>query len=180
LQILASPTTRKSFPSLPFPTSRPLLSPHVTPTLSSNPTKTNRAPPEPSSSVLSDFYTNPPTVTGSALTALATALESVQSTWTNSPQFTSAIQAVYSAAPKDAQSAIATLKYTQITAQPWWTAVPDSAKAVFSSESAALDSVAQKILGTPTASKNLAPRETVALAAAVAGVVGLVGAMVAL
>ncbi len=68
--------------------------------------------------------------------------------------------------------------YSQLTAQPWYTKVPDSAKSVISAQEAAFTSVEAKYLGTP--SKNSAPRETGLLAVGVVGAVGIMGAMIAL
>ncbi len=110
---------------------------------------------------------------------------SVESTWTDSPQFTSALEAVYSAAPASVQSYLRTGQWDDaLTAQPWFTAVPSAAQQALSSQEAALESVQYAILGTPTTgSRNAAPARAtgmgVAAAAAAAGV-GVVGAMVAL
>jgi len=131
--------------------------------------------------VLSEFYSSPPSVTGSQLTLLASALASVESTWTNSPQFTSALDAVYSAAPASVQSYLRTGQWgDSLTAQPWFTAVPAAAQQALSSQQAALDSAQYAILGTPTTTGSKNGARATGMGAAVAGAVGVVGVMVAL
>jgi len=133
------------------------------------------------SSVLSEFYSSPPTVTGSQLTALASALVSVESTWTDSPKYTSVLEAIYSAAPASVQSYLRTgTWYDSLTAQPWFTGVPGSAQSALSSQEAALISAEYAVLGTPTSTNAAPARATGAMAAAAAGAVGLVGVMAAL
>jgi hypothetical protein len=91
------------------------------------------------------------------------------------------LEAVYSAAPATVQSYLRTgAWYDSLTAQPWFTGVPGSAQSALSSQQAALDSAQYAILGTPTGSKNAAPRATGMVAAAAAGAVGIVGVMIAL
>lgn len=93
------------------------------------------------------------------------------------------VDAVYSAAPASVQSYLRTgIWENSLTAQPWFTNVPGSAKSALSSQLEALESAEYSILGMPTTgSKNAAPaRATGVMAAAAAGAVGLVGVMAAL
>ncbi|TVY50565.1 hypothetical protein LCER1_G007776, partial [Lachnellula cervina] len=122
--------------------------------------------------------TSTPKVAASVSTALASALNSVQSTWNDSPAWTSAQSAIYSAAPSSAQSSIAKSGYAfkQLTSQAWYTkSVPHAVQTAVAGEVSAIDSAASKILATAT-SKGDAPRQT---GMAVAGVVGVVGMMAA-
>ncbi|TVY45155.1 hypothetical protein LOCC1_G003869 [Lachnellula occidentalis] len=126
-------------------------------------------------SVISEFYpTSTPKVDASVSTALASALYSVQSTWNDSPAWTSAKAAIYSAAPTSAQSSIDKSGYAfaELTTQKWYTkSVPHAVQTAVAGEVSAIDSAASKVLGTAT-SKGDAPRQT---GMAVAGVVGVVG-----
>lgn len=86
------------------------------------------------SSVPSELYSSPPTVTGSQLTAHASPLVSVELTWMNSPQFTSVLEAVYSTTPASVQSNLCTGTWgDSLTAQAWFAAVPESAQSALRS-----------------------------------------------
>jgi hypothetical protein len=91
--------------------------------------------------------------------------------------------AIFLAMPKDMQSQVlagSSYNYYSLTTATWWTAVPSSAQSYLAQETAIVQSVQNQYLGTPTKSKNVAPKQTGALAVAVAGVVGMMGVMVAL
>jgi len=137
------------------------------------------------SAVLSDFWSGGPipTVTGASLTSLASGLVSVESTWSNSPQFTSVWDAVYSAAPTSEYAAISSGNWHSFTTQPWFTGVPDSAVNALNGQQEALDSVAAKYISIST-SKAGAPGQAqatgvvvVAAAALAAGAVGVMAAL---
>jgi hypothetical protein len=113
------------------------------------------------------------------LTALASALVSVQSSVINSPQFSSAEQAVLAAAPSDQAAVLSTQvfwNFASITTQSWYTgtAVPDSAKSVINADISALNSAAAKVTGAAPA------RATAAIAVGVFAAAGAVGVMIGL
>jgi len=130
--------------------------------------------------VISAFYpSSTPKVAASVSTALASALNSVQSTWQDSPAWTTAQAAILSAAPSSAQSSIEKSGYVfkDLTTQKWYTkSVPHAVQTAVAGEVSAVDSAASKILPTAT-SKGDAPRQT---GMAVAGMVGVVGMLAAL
>jgi hypothetical protein len=130
--------------------------------------------------VISEFYpSSTPKVAASVSTALASVLNSVQSTWTDSPAWTSARDAIYSAAPSSVQSSISKSGYVykDITSQSWYTkSVPKAVQTAVAGEVSAVDSAASKILATATR-KGDAPKQT---RMAVAGMVGVVGMLAAL
>ncbi|KAL2062013.1 hypothetical protein VTL71DRAFT_6279 [Oculimacula yallundae] len=108
-------------------------------------------------SVISQFYTQTSLgIEAKASTSLASALHSVESTWQNSPKFTSAIAAVYSAAPSSASASLTrSFNYADLTAQKWYTKdVPKGAQTDIANYIKAVDSAAAKIVGTPSTSKS--------------------------
>jgi len=133
------------------------------------------------SSILNGFY---PTATlnlpASKSTALASALESQQSTWLDSSVQTSVNAAIYSAAPSSVVSSISSSGYTyaDIVTQTWFTEkVPKALQTAVQNQISAFDSVAASVIGTSTSKAGaVAARAT---EAAVAGVVGVVGVVMA-
>ncbi|KAF7899642.1 hypothetical protein EAF00_003978 [Botryotinia globosa] len=85
-------------------------------------------------SVISEFYTITPTIPGGALSTLATALASVENSWTTQAAFTSFIDAIDSAAPSSVASSISKsgFHYNEIVTADWFTkkAPKDVQKAV--------------------------------------------------
>jgi copper(I)-binding protein len=128
-----------------------------------------------SASVISDFYpSSTPHLNAAQSTSLASALYSVESTWTDSPAYTSAVEAIYSAAPSSVRSSIdaSGYYYEQITSQAWYTkSVPGAQKTAISKQIAAIDSAAAKIVGTATSSGKGAMRTA---APVFAGAIGIV------
>jgi len=134
-------------------------------------------------SVISYFYgtTPTPTVAASISTSLASALHSVQTSWEDSPAYTSAQSAIISAAPSDVAESISKsgFIYQDITSEDWYTkSVPKSDQSAVSKEIGAINSVFTHIVGTVTSTGGVAPAKITGVA--VMGVVGVVGAMVAL
>ncbi|TVY83676.1 hypothetical protein LSUE1_G003103 [Lachnellula suecica] len=131
-------------------------------------------------SVISDFYpSSTPNVAAAVSTSLASALHSVDMTWTDSPAFTSAASAIYSAAPDSIKSSIekSGYGYKEITAQDWYTkSVPQAQQTAIAGEINAIDSVAEKFVPTGTSTAGAAKQTGMA----VAGVVGVVGLLAAL
>ncbi|THV44436.1 hypothetical protein BGAL_0643g00020 [Botrytis galanthina] len=85
-------------------------------------------------SVISEFFTATPTLPGGALSTLATALASVENSWTTQAAFTSFIDAIDSAAPSSVASSISKsgFYYNEIVTADWFTkkAPKDVQKAV--------------------------------------------------
>jgi hypothetical protein len=75
----------------------------------------------PSGSVISDFYTSTPKINGAQSTSLASALWSIQSSWSDTPAYTSAYDAIVSAAPSSLQASISKSGWTiqDISTQAW-------------------------------------------------------------
>ena len=118
---------------------------------------------------------------GSISTSLASALHSVQTSWEDSKEFTSAENAIISAAPSDVASSISKsgFAYKDITSQDWYTkSVPKSDQSAVSKEISAIDSVYTHVLGTVSSTGGVAPAKVTGVA--VMGMVGVVGAMAAL
>jgi hypothetical protein len=137
---------------------------------------------KPSGSVISSFYpSSTPSIPAALSTTLASALHSVETSWRNSPAYTSANEAIFSAAPSSVQSSISKsgYYYKDVMTQSWYTKnVPQTVQTAVSGEVSAIDSVAEKLLGTPTSSsKGAAERTAVPLVVGVMGVVGGVLAM---
>lgn len=132
-----------------------------------------------SSSVIAAFYpTSTPDIPASKSTALASALFSVQSSWVDSPVYTSVQNAIYSAAPSSVQASISSSGYIyeSITTNAWFTKVPQALQSAVTSEFSALDNAAESIIGTSTSTGGAARVTEVALA----GAVGVVGVAMAL
>ncbi|CZT12294.1 uncharacterized protein RAG0_16166 [Rhynchosporium agropyri] len=127
-------------------------------------------------SVISEFYpSETPKIDGKASTSLAEALHSIQSTWQNSNKFTSARNAIYSAAPTgEVQSSLAKSgwNYGQVTTQKWYKDVPQAQKTDIADYRKAIDSAAAKIIGTPGKSKNGCMPTGVPMMMGAVGVVG--------
>ncbi|KAH6665168.1 hypothetical protein B0J14DRAFT_680950 [Halenospora varia] len=127
-------------------------------------------------SVISAFYpTKTPSLAPAASTSLASALQSVKTSFENSPQWTSAAAAIISAAPSSAKASISSsgFHWAAITGQEWYTKSVDGAqRSVVAAQESRYDSVAAKIVGTAT-STAAASRVTGAI-----GMVGVVGGVV--
>ena len=151
---------------LPLLLSLPAPSPH---------TKTRTYNPS-SGSVISEFYpTSTPNIPAKASTSLASALHSVQSTWLDSPKWTSARDAIYSAAPTAAQSSIdkSGYAYGDIVTQSWYTKnVPKAVQTDVKKEIEAINSAAAKIVGTPSSTSKGGAAKTGVPVAAALGIVG--------
>ncbi|KAL5325477.1 hypothetical protein ACEPPN_006603 [Leptodophora sp. 'Broadleaf-Isolate-01'] len=134
----------------------------------------------PSPSVISEFYpSETPKIDAKASTSLASALNSVQSTWQNSNKFTSAIAAIYSAAPTAAQASLSksNFEYDALTTQSWYTkGVPKAIQTDIADYRKAIHSAAAKIVGTPSTSSSGCMATGVPL---VVGAMGVVGGMLA-
>ncbi|TGO63357.1 hypothetical protein BCON_0013g00010 [Botryotinia convoluta] len=74
-------------------------------------------------SVISEFFTATPTLPGGALSTLATALASVENSWTTQAAYTSFLAAVNSAAPTSVASSIekSGFHYAEIVTADWFT-----------------------------------------------------------
>ncbi|KUJ08211.1 uncharacterized protein LY89DRAFT_691109 [Mollisia scopiformis] len=131
-------------------------------------------------SVISAFYpTSTPSLNGAQSTSLASLLNSVQSTWEDSASYTSANEAIYSAAPSSVQSSIdkSGYYYGQITSQAWYTkSVPGAIQTAVAKEISAIDSAAEKVLGTASSTGAAAAMRT---AAPIMGAVALAGGIFA-
>ncbi|KAG4444005.1 hypothetical protein IFR05_000465 [Cadophora sp. M221] len=131
-------------------------------------------------SVISDFYpSETPKIDAKASTSLASALHSVESTWENSDKFTSAIAAIYSAAPSAAQASLSksNFVYDALTTQSWYTKdVPKAIQTDIADYRKAINSAAAKIVGTPSTSKSGCMATGVPM---VVGAMGVVGGMLA-
>lgn len=129
-----------------------------------------------SPSVISDFYSNPTlSISAAASTSLASALASVQSTWLDSNKWTSARDAIYSAAPTAAQASISKsgYQYDALTTQSWYTKnVPKAIQTDVANYGKALDSAAAKIVGTPSTSSSGCMATGVPMMVGAMGVVG--------
>jgi len=118
-------------------------------------------------------------------TSLASAINSVASTWYESPQLTSLNSAILAAAPTQAAESFASsgIPYGLIVTESWYTkGVPTALQSVLQAQFSALDSAEAMVLGTPTptpaTSQNMA-METGA-PVIVMGVMGAVGGVMAL
>ncbi|CZR63641.1 uncharacterized protein PAC_13538 [Phialocephala subalpina] len=131
-------------------------------------------------SVISSFYPNStPKINGAQSTSLASALHSVETTWRDSPAYTSANEAIYSAAPSSVLSSISKsgYYYREITSQAWYTkSVPHAVQTAVAEEISAIDSAASKILGTISSTGAAAPMRT---AAPIMGAVAIAGGIFA-
>lgn len=128
--------------------------------------------------MISDYYESTAlSIEAAASTSLASALHSVEATWLDSPAQTSAVQAIYSAAPSDLKSSIASsgYRYADITTQPWYTNVPEAQRTAIAKEVEAIESAAAAVVGTATSTGGAVQRTGMA----VAGVVGIVGGVLA-
>jgi hypothetical protein len=136
----------------------------------------------PSGSVISSFYpSSTPKIKGAQSTSLASALHSVESSWYDSPAYTSADIAIFSAAPSSVQSSISKsgYYYKEITTQTWYTKnVPHAVQTAVAAEISAIDSAAAKIIGTPSSTSKGAGARATGLG--VAGMVGVFGGVLAL
>jgi hypothetical protein len=111
---------------------------------------------------------------GAQSTSIASAFLSIQSSWRNSPAYTSANSAIFSAAPKAVQSSISKSQYgyREIMTQTWYSKnVPKAIQTAVAGELSALDSAAAKILGTKT-STGMAARTAVPMAVGAMGIIG--------
>ncbi|KAE8446470.1 hypothetical protein EG329_011933 [Mollisiaceae sp. DMI_Dod_QoI] len=130
-------------------------------------------------SVISSFYpSSTPKLNGAQSTSLASALHSVETTWRDSPAYTSANEAIYSAAPSSVKSSIdkSGYYYGEITSQAWYTkSVPHAVQTAVAGEISAIDSAAEKVLGT-ISSKGTAPMRT---AAPIMGAMAIAGGIFA-
>lgn len=106
----------------------------------------------------------------------------MDATWTDSPKWTSARDAIYSAAPSSAISSISKsgYRFDELTTQAWYTkSVSKAVQTDIANELKALDSAASKVLG-PLATQTSKGGAVKTGAAGVAGVVvGVVGGLVA-
>jgi len=132
-------------------------------------------------SVLTSYYGThvPSTLSASQSTALASAIRSVQSTWWDSPKYTSADEAIYSAAPPSAQSSMSAsgFVYELITTETWYTKnVPTAVQSDVVAEISAVKSMVSAVAGS--ASKGAAAARVTGRA--VVGVLGVAGALVVL
>jgi hypothetical protein len=132
---------------------------------------------KPSGSVISSFYpSTTPSIPAALSTTLASALHSVETTWRDSPAYTSANEAIFSAAPSSVQSSISKsgYYYKDVMTQSWYMKnVPQAVQTAVSGEVSAIDSVAEKLLGTLTSSsKGGAERTAVPLAMGIMAIVG--------
>ncbi|PQE05101.1 hypothetical protein CJF31_00006070 [Rutstroemia sp. NJR-2017a BVV2] len=132
-------------------------------------------------SVISAFYSTTPTIPAGASTTLASALHSVETKWVDSPAFTSARAAIYSAAPSSLQASLATSgwDYGDVVTASWFTKnAPKSVQKDVQSYNSAVysieDSVFSKV-ATETSKGGVPARQTGAVAAGVIGVVAAVG-----
>ncbi|KAH7311093.1 hypothetical protein BKA65DRAFT_518585 [Rhexocercosporidium sp. MPI-PUGE-AT-0058] len=127
-------------------------------------------------SVISAFYPDEtPKIDAKASTSLASALNSVQSTWENSNKFTSAIAAIYSAAPAAAQASLSKsdFVYDALTTQSWYTKdVPKAIQTDIADYRKAINSAAAKIVGTPSTSSSGCMATGVPMVVGAMGVVG--------
>ncbi|KAG0645116.1 hypothetical protein D0Z07_9111 [Hyphodiscus hymeniophilus] len=137
-------------------------------------------------SAISSFYpSSTPSLNGAQSTSLAKALLSVESSWYDTPAYTSAQAAIYSAAPSSVQKSIESsgYLYNDLTSQDWYTkSVPHAVQTAVAGEIKAFDSAAEKIIGTATSSssKGVGARARArATGLGVAGVVGVVGGVLA-
>jgi hypothetical protein len=111
---------------------------------------------------------------------LASALHSVETTWRDSPQYTSANEAIFSAAPSSVQSSISKsgYYYGQITSQAWYTkSVPHAIQTAVAGEVSAIDSAAEKVIGTASSKGGAAMRTAAPIMGAVAVLGGVFAAM---
>lgn len=104
----------------------------------------------------------------------------VESSWEDSKAYTSAQEAIFSAAPSSvvASFSVSGFYYEDITSQPWYTkSVPHAVQTAVAGEISAFDSAAAKFIGTASStSKGAGARPT---GLGVAGVVGVVGGVLA-
>ncbi|KAK0105020.1 hypothetical protein ONS95_004611 [Cadophora gregata] len=127
-------------------------------------------------SVISAFYPDEtPKIDAKASTSLASALHSVESTWENSNKYTSAIAAIYSAAPTAAQASISKsgYEYDALTTESWYTKdVPKAIQTDVADYRKAINSAAAKIVGTPSTSSSGCMKTGVPMVVGAMGVVG--------
>jgi hypothetical protein len=131
-----------------------------------------------SGSVISEYYTSTPSLNAAQSTSLASALHSVETSWLDSPAWTSARDAIYSAAPSSVRTSIDSsgYGYKEITSQTWYTKVPKAQQTAIAGQISAVDSVAAKIVGTPSKSSGGAMKTGVPM---VVGAMGLMGGVLA-
>lgn len=111
---------------------------------------------------------------GAQSTSIAKAFLSIQSSWRDTPAFTSAESAIISALPTSLQASVSKsgYGYRAITGQAWYTKnVPKAVQTAIAGELSAFDSAQAKILGTST-SKGAAARTAVPIAVGAMGIMG--------
>lgn len=128
--------------------------------------------------ISSFFPSSTPHIDAKASTSLASALNSVETKWRDTPAYTSAGEAIYSAAPTKLQPSIATSGYIyeQVTTETWYTKnVPKAVQTAIDGHVSSIISVEQKVLGTGTSTSKAGAAQQTGMA--VAGVVGVVGVL---
>lgn len=129
-------------------------------------------------SIISDYYTSTPSLAPAASTSLASLFNSIETSWTNNPAYTSAQTAIYDAAPTSIQASISAsgYNYKDIVTQSWYTkSVDKKIQSAVSVQISAIDSAAAKIVGTPTSSSSKGAGAARQTGLGVAGMVGVVG-----
>lgn len=104
----------------------------------------------------------------------------MQSTWLDSSKWTSARDAIYSAAPASVQASIdkSGYNYAALTTQDWYTEnVPEAQRTDVAREIEAINSAAARIVGTPSTSTGGAMRTAAPMLVGAVGVVGGVWAV---
>ena len=103
----------------------------------------------PSGSVISDFFpSSTPSLPAGASSTLATALASVQSSWTTAAAYTSFNEAVYSAAPSSIKSSISKsgFYYDDVVTADWFTkSAPKEVQSAVGSYLSAVDKVENSV-----------------------------------
>ena len=128
-------------------------------------------------SLISEYYPKdaPTGLKPAASTSLASALHSVETSWQGSPQYTTAVAAIYSAAPSSVKSSIDKdgYYYRSITGESWYTkSVPHAVQTAVAGEISAFSSVGAKFLGTSTSKAHAAARTAAPMFGAAVGLVG--------
>ncbi|KAM3065010.1 hypothetical protein ACMFMG_001219 [Clarireedia jacksonii] len=135
-------------------------------------------------SVITEFFSTTPTVPAGASTTLASALNSVHTKWQDSPAFTSAENAIFSAAPSSLQASLSKSgwNWNEVATASWFTKeAPKSVQKDVQSYTSAIDSVVSSVnskIATETSKGAAGARQTGGVAVGVMGVMAaVVGAL---